>query len=76
MARHDPTAAGGREPAPPPPPHARRSLDEQMLADWAAVGFRKIEAHLAIQAAFCDFLRHRPPGGDEREDPCPDTHAP
>ncbi len=53
-----------------------RSLDEQMLADWAAVGLRKLEAHLALHAAFCEFLRDRRSGGDEREEPCPHPEAP
>jgi hypothetical protein len=53
----------------------RRTLDEQMLADWAAVGLRKLEALLARHAAFCDFLRDRRPDADEREEPCPPQRA-
>jgi hypothetical protein len=54
----------------------RLPVDEQMLADWASVGLRRLEAHLARHAAFCDFLRERPAGEDEREEPCPGPHAP
>ncbi len=46
-------------------------LDEQMVADWAAVGLRKIEAHLAAHAAFCDFLRARGTSARDDEEPCP-----
>jgi len=52
----------------------RRPLDEQMLADWAAVGLRRLEAHLARHAAFCDFLHERPVEPDDREEPCPGPH--
>jgi len=53
-----------------------RTLDEQMLADWAAVGLRKLETHLARQAAFCDFLRERSCDADPRQEPCPHRHVP
>lgn len=46
-----------------------------MLADWAAVGLRRLELHLARHAAFCEFLRDRRPGGDEREEPWPHREA-
>ncbi len=52
------------------------TLDEQMLADWAAVGLRRLEAHLARHAAFCDFLHERPFEPDDREESCPGPHAP
>ncbi len=52
-------------------PDPRQPLDEQMLADWASVGLRRLEAHLARHAAFCDFLRERPAARDEPEEPCP-----
>ena len=51
----------------------RPTLDEQMLADWAAVGLRRLEAHLALQAAFCEFLARQ--DADDREEPCPHRHA-
>lgn len=54
----------------------RPALDEQMLADWAAVGLRKLEAHLARQAAFCDFLREQSRDADDREETSPHRHAP
>jgi hypothetical protein len=57
-------------------PDPRRPLDEQMLADWAAVGLRRLEAHLARHAEFCDFLRERPRQSDDREESCPGPHAP
>lgn len=53
-----------------------RTLDEQMLADWAAVGLRRLEAHLALQAAFCDFLRRRQSDADPPQEPCPHRPAP
>ncbi len=53
----------------------RRTLDEQMLADWAAVGLRRLEAHLARQAAFCEFLSQQEREADDREEPCPHRHA-
>ena len=53
----------------------RPALDEQMLADWAAVGLRRLEAHLARQAAFCDFLRQRGSDDEPPEDPCPHRPA-
>lgn len=48
-----------------------RTLDDQMLADWAAVGLRKLEAHHALRAAFCDFLRERDHDRDDPEETCP-----
>lgn len=54
----------------------RPPLDEQMVADWASVGLRRLEAHLARHAAFCEFLREQRPRDDEHEDPCPRPHAP
>jgi hypothetical protein len=56
-------------------PDSRQPLDEQMLADWASVGLRRLEAHLARHAAFCEFLRERPTAPDEPEEPCPGPHA-
>jgi hypothetical protein len=47
-----------------------------MVVDWAAVGLRRLEVHLARHAAFCEFLRDRPPGGDESQEPCPRPLAP
>ena len=46
----------------------RPALDEQMLADWASVGLRRLEAHLARHAEFCEFLRERPSAPDEPEE--------
>ncbi|MGD9696790.1 MAG: hypothetical protein AB7V42_14160 [Thermoleophilia bacterium] len=53
-----------------------RPVDAQMLADWAAVGLRRLEAHLARHAAFRAFLDGRngvapaPSDGDrDRVDP-------
>lgn len=54
----------------------RPALDEQMLADWAAVGLRRLEAHLALHAAFCEFLRQQAPDADDREEQCRQGHAP
>jgi hypothetical protein len=42
-----------------------------MVADWATVGLRRLEAHLAAHAAFCDFLRARAAAGDDDAGPCP-----
>jgi len=42
-----------------------------MLADWAAVGLRRLEAHLARQAAFCEFLDERAGDADDDGEPCP-----
>jgi hypothetical protein len=53
----------------------RRALDEQMLSDWAAVGLRRLEAHLALHAAFCEFLRRQSRDADDREESCPHRHA-
>jgi hypothetical protein len=53
-------------------------LDDQMLADWAAVGIRRLQVLLARHAAFCEFLRRRgeiAPAHD-REDPCRHRCAP
>jgi len=46
-------------------------IQEQMLSDWAAVGLRRLEAHLAVQAAFCEFLRQRRRDADDDEGTCP-----
>ena len=53
-----------------------RPLDEQMLADWAAVGLRRLEAHLARQAAFCEFLDERAGDADDDGEPCPHPPEP
>lgn len=53
----------------------RRTLDEQMLADWATVGLRRLEAHLARHADFCEFLRQQSQHPDEHEEPCPPRPA-
>lgn len=53
----------------------RPALDEQMLADWAAVGLRRLEAHLALHAAFCEFLRQQTRDADEREERCQHRHV-
>jgi hypothetical protein len=47
-----------------------------MLADWAAVGLRRLEVHLARHAAFCEFLRDRRADGDHRDEPVPRREAP
>lgn len=51
-------------------------LDEQMLADWAAVGLRRLEAHLARRAAFCEFLRRRSRDAEPPQERCPHRPAP
>jgi hypothetical protein len=53
----------------------RPALDEQMLADWAAVGLRRLEAHLALHAAFCEFLRQQSHDVDTCEERCHRGHA-
>jgi hypothetical protein len=47
-----------------------------MVADWAAVGLRRLEAHLARHAAFCEFLDQRGDAADDDEEPCPQTREP
>ncbi len=34
----------------------RETIDDQMVADWSAVGLCRLEDYLARHAAFCDFL--------------------
>jgi len=63
-----------RPPTGEPAADPRRTLDDQMLADWASVGLRRLERHLARQAAFCDFLRRRRSGAEQPEEPCPHRH--
>jgi hypothetical protein len=53
----------------------RATLDEQMLADWAAVGLRKLEIHLARHAAFCDFLAGQSREAEDREESWPPRPA-
>ena len=55
----------------------RDTIDDQMAADWASVGIRRLEDYLARHAAFCDFLSGRRPHdarGDE--DRCHQSDAP
>ena len=44
----------------------RETIDDQMVADWSAVGLCRLEDYLARHAAFCDFLSGL---GDEGRDP-------
>ena len=37
----------------------RETIDDQMVADWSAVGLCRLEDYLARHAAFCDFLNGR-----------------
>jgi len=41
-----------------------------MVRDWAAVGLRRLEAHLALHAAFEEYL------GDGGRRPAPDEEDP
>lgn len=46
----------------------RETIDDQMVADWSAVGLCRLEDYLARHAAFCEFLSGRPGDGLEERD--------
>ena len=49
--------------------------EEQMVRDWAAVGLRRLEAHLALHAAFEEYLGGGGEPPTDEEDQWPEATA-